>query len=186
MASRREKSPDKRMRKVALVICEGETEEGYINLIKRWYKSPIRIVSHIEGTRITQAIIDKHARELKISTLDKVDTFLMYDMDVPTINQKIMACKAKLLLSNPCFELWLLLHIKEQKSALNSDTVLKELKKSTTVWSNYNKANYTNTQKTFLREHTKEAISRAKALKEFQNPSSGIYKLLELLLSDKT
>ena len=33
MASRREKAPDKRMRKIALVICEGETEENYINLL---------------------------------------------------------------------------------------------------------------------------------------------------------
>lgn len=68
MASRREKSPDKRMRKIALVICEGETEVGYLNLIKKWYKSPVRIVSHIEGTRITQALVDKHTRELKISS----------------------------------------------------------------------------------------------------------------------
>ena len=53
MASRREKVPYKRMRKIALVICEGETEENYLNLVKKWYKSPVRIVSHIEGTKIT-------------------------------------------------------------------------------------------------------------------------------------
>lgn len=35
------------MRKIALVICEGETEENYLNLIKKWYKSPVRIISHI-------------------------------------------------------------------------------------------------------------------------------------------
>lgn len=51
----REKAPDKRMRRIALVICEGETEENYLNLIRKWYKSPVRIVSRIEGTRITQA-----------------------------------------------------------------------------------------------------------------------------------
>lgn len=94
------------MRKIALVICEGETEENYLNLVKKWYKSPVRIVSHIEGTKITQALVDKHERGLKISAKDKVDTFLMYDMDVPAINEKLMACKAELLLSNPCFEIW--------------------------------------------------------------------------------
>ena len=181
MASRREKAPSKRMRKIALVICEGETEAGYLNLIKRWYKSPVRIVSHIEGTSITQALVDKHARELKISTFDKVDTFLMYDMDVPAINDKLMACKAELLLSNPCFEIWLLLHAKDQKSALNSDTVIKELKNSAPVWRNYNKALYTDTQKAFLKKHLSDAVSRAKVLKDFQNPSSRIYKLLEIL-----
>ena len=168
MASRREKVPYKRMRKIALVICEGETEENYLNLVKKWYKSPVRIV-------------DKHERGLKISAKDKVDTFLMYDMDVPAINEKLMACKAELLLSNPCFEIWLLLHAKEQKSTLSSDEVLKELKKSGPVWRNYNKAIYTDTQKTFLHDHLIDAIGRSKKLKDFQNPSSRIYKLLEIL-----
>ena len=59
--------------------------------------------------------------------------------------------------------------------------VLKELKKSATVWNNYNKSVYTHTQKAFLKEHIGVAIDRAKALKEFQNPSSNIYKLVEIL-----
>ena len=73
MASRREKAPDKRMRRIALVICEGETEENYINLLKRWYKSPVRIVSHVEGTKINQSLVERRTKELKISALDKVD-----------------------------------------------------------------------------------------------------------------
>lgn len=105
----------------------------------------------------------------------------MYDMDVPAINEKLMACKAELLLSNPCFEIWLLLHVKEQKSALSSEVVLKELKKSDSVWQNYNKAIYTDTQKAFLRTHLVDAVRRCKALEDFQNPSSRIYKLLEIL-----
>ena len=51
MASKREKAPDRRMRKIALVICEGETEVRYINLLKTLYKSPIRIVSHLSDVR---------------------------------------------------------------------------------------------------------------------------------------
>lgn len=181
MARKREKAPEKRMRKIALVICEGETEENYLNLIKKWYKSPVRIISHIEGTKITQALVEKHEQGLKISSKDKVDTFLMYDMDVSAINQKLMVCKAELLLSNPCFEIWLLLHTKEQKSALSSEAVLKELKKSASVWNNYSKSVYTDTQKNYLREHLKDAINRAKELNDYQNPSSRIYRLLEMI-----
>lgn len=169
------------MRKIALVICEGESEVGYLDLIRKWYKSPVRIVSHIEGTRITRTLVDKHVRELKISPYDKVDTFLMYDMDVPAINEKLMACNAELLLSNPCFEVWLLLHSKMQKTGLSSNAVINELKKCSPIWHNYNKAFYTDTQKSFLKEHLSKAISRAKTLKDFQNPSSRIYKLLEIL-----
>ena len=128
MASKREKAPSMRMRKIALVICEGETEECYINLLKNWYKSPVRIVSHIEGTKITPALVKGRTKELKISRWDKVQTFLMYDMDVPAVNEKLQACKAELLLSNPCFELWLLLHAKDQKTAISTDAVIKELK----------------------------------------------------------
>ena len=181
MASRREPSPSKRMRKIALVICEGETEACYINLLKTWYKSPIRIVSHIEGTKITQSLIEKRTKELKISPRDKVKTFLMYDMDVQAINEKLLKCKAEMLLSNPCFEIWLLLHVKEQKATISSNAVIKDLKNSTTVWRGYSKNPFTETQKTFLNNNTDAAVSRAKELHEFQNPSTGIYKLIELL-----
>ena len=184
MASRREKVPYKRMRKIALVICEGETEENYLNLVKKWYKSPVRIVSHIEGTKITQALVDKHERGLKISAKDKVDTFLMYDMDVPAINEKLMACKAELLLSNPCFEIWLLLHAKDQKAAIETDALIKELKKSAPVWKNYSKSAFSDTQKSFLNDNTDVAVARAKKLPEFLNPSTGIYKLIEMLKGD--
>ena len=128
MASKREPSPSLRMRKIALVICEGETEVCYINLLKSWYKSPIRIISHIEGTKITPSLVEKRTKELKISQWDKVHTFLMYDMDVQAINEKLSKCKAEMLLSNPCFEIWLLLHAKDQKAAIETDALIKELK----------------------------------------------------------
>ena len=174
MASKREPSPSMRMRKIALVICEGETEVCYINLLKTWYKSPVRIVSHIEGTKITPSLVEKR-------TKDKAHTFLMYDMDVQAINEKLLKCKAEMLLSNPCFEIWLLLHAKDQKAAIETDALIKELKKSAPVWKNYSKSAFTDTQKAFLNDNTYLAVVRAKGLKEFQNPSTGIYRLIELL-----
>lgn len=78
--SRREPVPSQRMRKIALVICEGETEASYVNLLKNWYKST-----------------------------------------------------------------------------------------------------FTETQQAFLKSNTDAAIERAKNLKEFQNPSTGVYKLIEML-----
>lgn len=184
MASRREPSPSLRMRKIALVICEGETEVSYINLLKSWYKSPIRIISHIEGTKITPSLVEKRKKELKISQWDKVHTFLMYDMDVQAINEKLHKCNAEMLLSNPCFEIWLLLHAKDQKTAIETDAVIKELKESAPVWKNYSKSAFTDTQKSFLNDNTYVAVARAKKLHEFHNPSTGIYKLIEMLKED--
>ena len=181
MASKREPSPSLRMRKIALVICEGETEGCYINLLKSWYKSPIRIISHIEGTKITPSLVEKRTKELKISQWDKVHTFLMYDMDVQAINEKLRKCKAEMLLSNPCFEIWLLLHAKDQKTAIETDALIKELKKSAPVWKNYTKSAFTDTQKSYLNNNRDIAVTRAKKLREFQNPSTGIYKLIAFL-----
>ncbi len=181
MGSKREKWHPQKMRRIALVICEGETEASYINMLKKWYKSPIRVISHIEGTRVSQSLIDNRTRELKISRMDKVSTFLMYDMDVPTINEKLFLLNAEKLLSNPCFELWLLLHSKEQKSVISTDATLRELKSTAPVWKNYSKAEFSVSQQTYLKENLLAAVARAKTLKEFQNPSSGIYRLIDLL-----
>ena len=89
-----------------------------------------------------------------------------------------------MLLSNPCFEIWLLLHAKDQKCPIATDALIKELKKSATVWKNYTKSDFTNTQEAFLKSNIDTATSRAKGLKELYNPSTGVYKLIELLKSD--
>lgn len=108
----------------------------------------------------------------------------MYDMDVQTINDKLMKCKATMLLSNPCFEIWLLLHVKNQKAAISSDAIIKELKISKPIWKNYAKSVITDTQKDFLYKNTSAAVVRAMELHEFENPSTGIYKLIKILKGD--
>ena len=102
-------------------------------------------------------------------------------MDVQAINEKLKKCKAEMLLSNPCFEIWLLLHSRDQKAAIDTATLIKELKKSASVWKNYSKSAFTDTQKSFLRSNTDVAAARTKALHDSLNPSTGIYKLLEML-----
>ena len=86
-----------------------------------------------------------------------------------------------MLLSNPCFEIWFLLHSKDQNAAIETDALIKELKKSAPVWKNYSKSAFTDTQKSFLNDKKEVAVERAKKLQEFQNPSTGIYKLIDML-----
>lgn len=172
------------MRKIAVVICEGETEMEYINLIKGWLHSPIKVVSHIEGTKITPELIDNRVNEHKLSAEDKIYSFLMYDLDVPEIVERLQACNAELLVSNPCIEVWFLLHTKDHKRRLDSDAIIKELIRSNNVWRHYEKSKLTVTQRKHLLDNVELAISRAKGLKEFTNPSSTIYKLIELLRAD--
>lgn len=166
------------MKRVFLVFCEGETEETYLDHLKQTYRSPIRIVPKVEGGSISQRLIDATKRELKISKTDKILTFLMYDMDVPAINEKLNDCRAYKLLSNPAIELWFLLHGKDKKTRLSTDEAFDELLKMDDCWAGYEKAALTDTQKSFLWEHRLEATERAKKLKNFENPSSGIFNLI--------
>lgn len=52
--ARERKSNPRKMKPLFLVLCEGETEETYINLLKQRYRLPIRIVSKILGGSLYQ------------------------------------------------------------------------------------------------------------------------------------
>lgn len=47
-----------------------------------------------------QSLVEKRRNEFKISRVDRVNTFLMYDMDVQTINDKLLKYKVEMFLSN--------------------------------------------------------------------------------------
>ena len=81
-----------------------------------------------------------------------------------------------LLSSNPCIELWFLLHFKEQKSSITTNNLLQQLKKT---FPNYKKGHLFN-QESLLSNYP-QAIERAKKLTDFKNPSSSLYELLKLL-----
>lgn len=169
------------MKPVFLVFCEGETEENYIDLLRRQYKSPIKIVAKTEGNQISQRLISQRQQELKISKNEQITTFLMYDLDIKAVNKKLESFKAVWLCSNPCIELWFLLHSKAQAAELKTSQCISLLKKSDAVWKEYCKPVLSDTQKTLLWENKSIATERAKQLKEGMNPSSCVYKLIEAI-----
>lgn len=169
------------MKPVFLVFCEGETEEIYLDFIRKTFRSPIKIISRVEGANISQRLINVRKKELKISSNEQIRVFLMYDMDVPAVTDRLFECQAELLLSNPSVEIWFLLHCKEHRNAITSEKAIKALKDVGGVWAKYEKAELTATQKKFLSENIELAISRAKSLVIPDNPSTGIYKLIEAL-----
>lgn len=181
MARKREKCLSRHMRKVFLVICEGETEETYIDFLRQSFRSPIKIVPKISGSEISKRKIDQYRNELKIYGNEVIDTFLMYDMDVPAIVEKLKPMNAELLLSNPCIELWFLLHCVEVHTEVSSTKCLKKLIACHGVWANYQKPQLTLKQRELLWLNKDVAITRASKLIEFDNPSSGIFKLLKRL-----
>ena len=89
-----------------------------------------------------------------------------------------MIPNAELLVSNPCVELWFLLHYQEQKTEISSDKCIKKMQK---VSKEYKKGMLSEDQKSVLAGNKDLAIKRAKFMAEYQNPSTTVYKLLLLL-----
>ena len=178
MGKTREKQPSRSMKPVFVVFCEGETEEAYLDFIKQTYRSPFKIIPKVEGGKITQHLIRTRCREVKISRNEKIQVFLMYDMDKPDITAKLLQLKAHLLLSNPCIELWFLLHCKDQKAEIITEDTQKALKHCGAPWNRYKKPEISFQQKEYLKQHVQEAMQRAADLPSHGNPSSDLHHLL--------
>ena len=93
--------PSRKMKPVILVLCEGETEECYIDFLKQKYRLPIKIVSKVVGGKINAKLIKRHKKELALSNSESIDCFLMYDADVQSVVDNLLTCEEKLLLSRP-------------------------------------------------------------------------------------
>ncbi|MCD6544846.1 MAG: RloB domain-containing protein [Flavobacteriaceae bacterium] len=178
MSSRRRKPRGKKINPTLFIFCEGETEVSYINLLKTEYRIPsIHIHPKIGGNNITAEYIDNYKKSKP--TDEKDMTFLFYDLDVPTMQQRLLLIDDSILLvSNPSIELWFLLHYKNQTSSTNNAYCLKELKNRNRI---YKKGLIDNKLKEKLTLKRDDAIKRAKKLIEIQNPSSTVYRLIEIL-----
>lgn len=179
MPRNRERKPSKRMKQVFLVFCEGDTEECYVQELRQRYRAPIEIKPVRRGQAITNDFVRREIENTKISRGDNIETFLMYDFDVPAVNAKLSKCPGINICSNPCVELWFLLHSQDQTCALRSDICVEALQKSSSEWNSYRKVRLSNLQKDLLWNNRAEAMRRAKSLRTPGNPSTEVYKLLE-------
>ena len=159
------------------VFCEGETEMAYVKFLRSLYRAPIQVIPKKGKSNISEDFIEKSKNEYVRTEQDKV--FLMYDLDVDGMLEQLQKIpNAELLVSNPCMELWFLLHYQDQKLEISSDRCIKKLQKFS---NEYKKGILSEEEKTFLAEKKDLAIERAKNMIGYQNPSSTVYKLLEKL-----
>ena len=159
------------------VFCEGETEMAYVKFLRSLYRAPIQVIPKKGKSNISEDYIEKSKNEYVQTDQDKV--FLMYDLDVDGMLEQLQKIpNAELLVSNPCVELWFLLHYQEQKTEISSGKCIQKLQKFS---KEYKKGILSEEEKTFLAEKKDLAIERAKNMIGYQNPSSTVYKLLEKL-----
>ena len=178
MARRRREPKGKKINPTLFVFCEGDTEEAYVNLLKSLYRIPsIQIRSKIGGNNITSEFIENFKKGKP--THEKDMNFLMYDIDVPEIIERLNGIDdSTLLLSNPCIELWFLLHYKNQTANINGDRCCREMLNRNRV---YKKGAIDRKLKEKLIAKREDAVKRAKALTENNNPSSTVYRLIDIL-----
>lgn len=166
---------------VFLVICEGETEREYVEKLKSHYRLPIMVKTKVVGTRINPRLVKQFIIDLDLSSDRLCRVFMVYDADVECIVDRLKEIDGTLILSNPCIELWFMLHGRDYHRHSHSEGIVMELKSSHGVWSNYTKGNLNDTQVKFLIGHRQEAIDRAKNLSWQENPSTNFYLLIEAL-----
>ena len=83
---------------------------AYYELIKSDLEDYDQEDMEILAMDISNALIAREVKKEKVSISDHIETFLMYDQDVPEFNSRLEKCNGTKICSNPCIELWFLLH----------------------------------------------------------------------------
>lgn len=167
--------------KVFLVVCEGETEEEYVNLLKRHYRLPITIKTKVSGNTVSARLINQYIKELGLTKNDDCRVFFIYDADVDCIVDKLMNLPGTTILSNPSIELWYLLHSKDYRRYIQPDSIIKELTSSHFVWNPYMKGQLTMEQQRHLLANKDAASLKAEKMGWPANPSSNMYDFIRAL-----
>ena len=74
---KRKISKKKEPRTVFLVICEGETEREYVEILKLWYRLPVVIKTRVSGNKINQRLVDQYIQELGLHKDDDYRHFFV-------------------------------------------------------------------------------------------------------------
>jgi RloB-like protein len=192
-----DKKTDFRDARLFIIATEGkETEKQYFSLFQN-QRIKVVVLDAGEDNRSAPKWVldrlDKFKDEYDLSTEDSL--WLMFDVDRWNIKQLTGVCRESrqkrysLAISNPCFELWLYLHLADLNFDHENHTkALKcgEIESLLRIWDGgYNKSNL-NLQ--LYKDFYLDAITRAKALEVKpqkywpKNPGTQVYKVLEDLL----
>lgn len=182
------------LKKTYLIVCEGATEEIYFKGMKRWENLRNVNVKVINPQVSTPFEILAYARrEVKEKEYDAA--FCVIDGDVlehpSTPGMKQRDGKVRVIMTIPCFELWLLLHHKyTNRDFMNCrELITRELKN---YWPGYEKSKAYHNKMSFyenLKDIFPKAVYHAKRLeaenqenKKTKGTGTGVYRLIETIL----
>ena len=176
-----------------LIVCEGmKTEPGYFRAMRHLERSLIELELVSPGEKpkalVERAVAMKkeaaaRAKREKTRTAAHDQVWCVFDVDehpyLPEAKHQARDNGIEVAVSNPCFELWALLHFCDQTAHIEWGrlTTDREAIPATT----------NNCPTSQLHPLYAEALQRAMALDEWQrsrdcaeaNPSTGVYRLME-------
>lgn len=185
------------------IFCEGDkTEPRYLKEFVRDHRAHlVRVIEIVGAAGVPATLVDTAAdkvKELKRRARRSKDSFDRFfevwgvlDVDThPNLNQacgKARECGVGLAISNPCFELWALLHFGDWDRPDTSKRVQGELyaKVDAIVNGNRKILNYATMRHAYGVAH-KRAVTLCQRRKDegnpIGNPSTNVFQLLESIL----
>lgn len=191
----RRRAPRLEPRKRVLILCEGKvTEPRYFQAFSREHRNQLVVIEVVPECGVPKTLVE-HAVERKNQALREAkrrgDPFLKYDeiwcvFDVdehPNLEEaknQARDNKLNLAISNPCFELWVLLHFRDQRAHQSRAQVQAACREHLREF--VKEVPYGKVQPAYA-----EAVTRAKELQKWQNeqgrsdgnPSTAVHILTE-------
>jgi RloB-like protein len=180
-----------------LIVCEGTvTEPLYFKEIRRTERGLIEleiVPAGVPKTVVERAVqmkkeSQREAHSRRDDNLKYDHVWCVFDVDehafVPEAKQQALANAIDVAVSNPCFELWLLLHFQDQTAHVERDRVQRLCREH---MPGYDKAPPCDA----LMPRRSQAIERASQLESWQasrgnageNPSTGVHRLIQQILA---
>ncbi|WP_439660927.1 RloB family protein [Lentzea sp. HUAS TT2] len=159
-----------------LVVCCGQTEQAYFDGLKRLSK-PVTVKPVVKVGSPAQLV--RYAAKMRENDRGGFDEYwCVVDVDDFDIGEAIVEAGAtgiSLAVSNPCFEVWLILHFVDCAAGLSSPKAAAEKLRR-------HLPGYTKGMLDFavLAERVDKAVERAKSLGA-GNPSSDVWRLVEVV-----
>ena len=176
-----------------LIVCEGKvTEPVYFDDIRRMERGIIEleiVPGGVPKTVVERAVdmkkqSERDAKRRQDENLRYDSVWCVFDIDehpfVPEAKQQAQANAINIAVSNPCFELWFLLHFQDQTAHIERQKVQHLCRE---LMPGYQKMPPSD----FLRPNQVKAVERAIQLENWQesrdnaggNPSTGVYRLIQ-------
>lgn len=189
----RRKASRKPLRRI-LVVCEGRvTEPEYLQGLKIYLRNPLLDVKVVSAAGVPRTLVDtavemkkESDRRRKRHPEDAYDeVWAMFDRDEhPNFEeacQKAESNDVRRALSNPCVELWLLLHFQDQTAPLDRHQARKFLKGHDPNYDKHVKFNRYAPGLEVACFRADELEQRAAKFTTDGNPTTEVYKLVKSL-----